>query len=225
MPTRQSDLRPGRAVRSQLVRHQHLGREALFLEQLAHQLHGRSLIAPPLHEQVENLGFIVNRAPQPELPPRNRHGHLIEMPPQRWPRASAAKFSGEQRPELRGGLPKTSNSYCHPGEAGGTLTVLANTSFRVISSVPLREPSRPRSFFDAAQRRRRRGDYVFVDADHAVFEPFRHPPDTPDVAGIELARDAKFRGVHHLDRLLLGLEPKEGRNRSEGFPRALRRCS
>ena len=83
--------------------------------------------------------------------------------------------------------------------------------------MPLREPSRPRSFFDAAQRRRRRRDYVFVDADHAVFEPFRHPPDTPDVAGIEVAREAKFRGVHDLDRLLLGLEPKEGRNRSEGF--------
>lgn len=69
----------------------------------------------------------------------------------------------------------------------------------------------------AAQRRRRRRDYVFVDADHAVFEPFRRPPDTPDVAGIEVASEASFRGVHHLDRLLLGLEPKEGRNRSEGF--------
>jgi hypothetical protein len=46
------------------------------------------------------MTFVVNRAPQPELPARNRHGHLVEMPPRRWPRASMAKFSGEQRPEL-----------------------------------------------------------------------------------------------------------------------------
>ena len=60
-----------RAVRAQLVGHQHIGREALFLEQLAHQFHGCSLVAPSLHEQVENLAFVVNRAPQPELPARN----------------------------------------------------------------------------------------------------------------------------------------------------------
>jgi hypothetical protein len=61
--------------------------------------HRRSFIAPSLHEQVENLAFVVNRAPKPELPARNRYGHLIEMPTRGWPRASTAKFSGEQRPE------------------------------------------------------------------------------------------------------------------------------
>jgi hypothetical protein len=54
-----------------------------------------------LHEQVENLTFVVNRAPEPELPARDRHGHLIEMPPRGWPRASTPKFSGEQGPELQ----------------------------------------------------------------------------------------------------------------------------
>jgi hypothetical protein len=34
-----------------------------------------------LHEQVENLAFVVDCAPKPERPPRDRHGHLIEMPP------------------------------------------------------------------------------------------------------------------------------------------------
>ena len=58
-------------------------------------------IAPPLHEQVENLAFVVNRAPQPELLARDRHGHLIEMPPRGWPRASTPKFSGEQRPNFK----------------------------------------------------------------------------------------------------------------------------
>src|ERR1700722_701544 len=101
MARRQSDLGPCRAVRPQLVSHQNIGCEAFFLEQLAHQFHRCSLGAPSLHEQVENLAFVVNRAPEPELPARDRHGHLIEMPPRGWPRASTAKLSGEQRPELQ----------------------------------------------------------------------------------------------------------------------------
>ena len=99
MARRQSDFGLCRAVRPQLVGHQHIGREALFLEQLAHQFHRCRFIAPPLHEQVENLAFVVDCALKPELPARN-HGHLIEMPPRGWPRASTPKFSGEQRPEL-----------------------------------------------------------------------------------------------------------------------------
>src|SRR5271166_6594905 len=101
MASRQSRLRLGRAVRAQFVGHQHIGREALFLEQLAHQFHGCSLVAPSLHQEIENLAFIVDRAPEPEPPARNRHGHLVEMPPRRWPWASVAKFAGEQRPEFQ----------------------------------------------------------------------------------------------------------------------------
>ena len=48
-----------------LVSHQSIGREALFLEQLANQFHGCSLVPPSLHEQVGDLTFVVNRAPQP----------------------------------------------------------------------------------------------------------------------------------------------------------------
>ena len=101
MARRQSDLGPCRAVRAKLVGHQNIGCEALFLEQLAHQLHGCSLVAPSLHKQVENLTFVVNRAPQPKLPARNHHGHLVEMPSRRWPRASTAKFLSEQWAELQ----------------------------------------------------------------------------------------------------------------------------
>ena len=66
---------------------------ALFLEQLANEFHGCSLVPPSLHEQVGDLTFVVNRAPQPELPARNYHGHLLEMPPGRWPRASTPDTS------------------------------------------------------------------------------------------------------------------------------------
>jgi hypothetical protein len=58
-----------------------------------------------LHEQVENLAFVVNCAPEPELLARNSYGHLIEMPTQCWPRASTAKFSGEQWAELQNPSP------------------------------------------------------------------------------------------------------------------------
>jgi hypothetical protein len=84
-----------------LSRHQNIRSEALFLKQLAHQFRSCSLITPSLHEQVENLAFVVNRAPQPELPAPNHDGHLIEMPTRRWPRASTAKLSGKQWPELQ----------------------------------------------------------------------------------------------------------------------------
>jgi hypothetical protein len=71
------------------------GAKPCFFKQFPQQFHPCSLAAPSLHKKVENLAFVVDRAPQPELPPRNRYGHLIEMPLRRCPRASAAKFSGE----------------------------------------------------------------------------------------------------------------------------------
>jgi hypothetical protein len=101
MASAQSHFRLCRPIRAQLVGHQHLRREALFLEQLADQCHRCSLFAPTLHKQIENLAFVVDRAPQPELPAANNHSHLVEMPPRGWPRASTAKFSGEHRPELQ----------------------------------------------------------------------------------------------------------------------------
>ena len=102
MASAQSHFRFCRRIRAQLVSDQHLRREALFLElQLAHQFHRCSLVAPTLHKQIENLAFVVDRAPQPELPAANNHGHLVEMPPGAWPRASTAKLPGEYRPELQ----------------------------------------------------------------------------------------------------------------------------
>src|SRR5271155_3521508 len=89
--SRQSHLGLCRAVRAQFVGHQHIGREALFLEQLTNQFHGCSLIAPWLHKQVENLAFVVDGPPEPELPPRHRYGHLVEMPA----RPLAADADGE----------------------------------------------------------------------------------------------------------------------------------
>jgi hypothetical protein len=99
MASRQSNFGLHRTLRAKLIGHQNIKREVLLLKQLAHEFHGRSLVAPPLHKKVENLAFVANRAPKPELPPRNRQRHLIEVPARGCPRASTLKFSSKQRPE------------------------------------------------------------------------------------------------------------------------------
>ena len=55
MASREPNFGLCRAVRAQLVGHQRIGREPLFLEQLAHQFHRCSFIAPSLHKEVEEL--------------------------------------------------------------------------------------------------------------------------------------------------------------------------
>ena len=65
MASRQSNFGLRRAVRAQFVRYQHLGCKALLLEQPAHQFHSCRLVAPSLHEEVENFAFVVDcAAPQ-----------------------------------------------------------------------------------------------------------------------------------------------------------------
>jgi hypothetical protein len=73
--SRQADFGLCRAVRA-LVGNQNIRREASFLEQLAHQFHGGSLVASSLHQQVKNLALVVNRAPQPELSARSHHDQV-----------------------------------------------------------------------------------------------------------------------------------------------------
>jgi hypothetical protein len=53
MVSRQSDFGLHRTLRAKLIGHQNIKREALFLKQLAHEFHGRSLVAPPLDKKVE----------------------------------------------------------------------------------------------------------------------------------------------------------------------------
>src|SRR6516162_10014197 len=68
VPSRQSHCGLCRAVRAKLIGDQNIRREALFLKQLAHEFHGCGLVASPLHKEVEKLAFVVDRAPEPELP-------------------------------------------------------------------------------------------------------------------------------------------------------------
>ena len=97
VPSRQSRCGLCRAVRAKLVGDQNIRRKTLFLKQLAYEFHGRSLVASPLHKEVENLAFVVNRAPQPELRPPI----TTAISSRCWPRTPAAKLTSERRPEFQ----------------------------------------------------------------------------------------------------------------------------
>jgi hypothetical protein len=68
MTSRQSQFGLRCGIRTQLVSHQQVGREAVLFEQLAHQFHGCSLVASRCTSQIENLAFVVDRSSKPESP-------------------------------------------------------------------------------------------------------------------------------------------------------------
>ena len=80
----------GRGIGSKFVRHDPAWCEALLLEQLPHQPSRCFGIAPSLDEEVQNLAFVVDGAPEPvALPPDDDH-HFIEVPMVAGPGAGAA---------------------------------------------------------------------------------------------------------------------------------------
>jgi class 3 adenylate cyclase len=101
MASRQAQFRLGRSVGAQLIGDQRRRRKALFPEQFAHEVRGRPCVAAPLHQQVENFSLVVDRSPEPESSAADQDSHLVEMPLRRRPMTPAAKFPGEQRPELQ----------------------------------------------------------------------------------------------------------------------------
>jgi hypothetical protein len=65
---------------AQLVGDQQFGREALLLEQLAHQPQRRPTIAPALNQHVEDLALVIDGAPQIHPLARDPYYHLVEVP-------------------------------------------------------------------------------------------------------------------------------------------------
>ena len=86
-----------RAVGTQLIGYQQLWREALFLEQLAHQPQRCALVAAALNQHVENLAVVVDGAPQIHSPAGDPHHHLVEMPSVARPRPALPQPTGDQR--------------------------------------------------------------------------------------------------------------------------------
>ena len=67
-------------ARAQLIGDQQLGREALLLEQLAHQPQRRPSVASALDQHVEDLALVIDGTPQIHSPAGDPHHHLIEVP-------------------------------------------------------------------------------------------------------------------------------------------------
>jgi hypothetical protein len=100
----------GGAVGAQLVGRHPGRREALFAEQLAHQLDGRRPVATTLDQDLEDLALVVDGRPQLHLLARDPDDHFAHQAGWRGGRASYFPVS-----VLRAALVKpTTNWACGP---------------------------------------------------------------------------------------------------------------
>src|SRR5499427_6641661 len=82
------DLPFGRAITLELVRDDHPWHVLQALEQLAKELLRRVLVAAALHQNVEDVVILVNRAPQVMALPVDRQKHFVQVPLVPWLGAS-----------------------------------------------------------------------------------------------------------------------------------------
>lgn len=69
-------------------------------KQLLQQFQGCSRVAPFLNDEIENLAFIINSAPQEHALAANLADHFVEVPTWRWRKLATAKVGGDLRTEL-----------------------------------------------------------------------------------------------------------------------------
>src|SRR4029077_19165330 len=74
-----SEMPEGSAVGAQLAGRHPRRREALFAEQLAHQLDGRRPISTTLDQDLEDLALVVDGTPQIHLLARDPDDHFVEI--------------------------------------------------------------------------------------------------------------------------------------------------
>jgi hypothetical protein len=93
------DLASCRAIGAKLVSDDALRQASLLLHQPDQETLGSLGVAPALDDLVENVAALIDRAPQPVLPPANRHDHFIQMPhiagPSRFPPQTASIIPAE----------------------------------------------------------------------------------------------------------------------------------
>ena len=70
----------GSAVGAQLVGRHPRRHEALFAQQLAHQLDGRRPVSTTLDQDLKDLAFVVDGTPQIHELASDPDGHFVEMP-------------------------------------------------------------------------------------------------------------------------------------------------
>ena len=101
MRTGQPETAERRGVRAQFVGDQQFRREAVLLEQLAHQPQRRPAVAPALHQQVEDLALVIDRPPEVHPLPGDPHYHLVQVPSVARPKAPLAQPSRDRGTEFQ----------------------------------------------------------------------------------------------------------------------------
>src|ERR1700719_4896182 len=94
------EMPEGSAVGAQLVGRHPRRREALFAEQLAHQLDGRRPVATTLDQDLEDLALVVDGTPQIHLLARDPDDHFVEMPAIARSRTAPSQSPSDRRSEF-----------------------------------------------------------------------------------------------------------------------------
>src|ERR1700731_3846135 len=95
-----SEMPEGSAVRAQLVGRHPRRREALFAEQLAHQLDRRRSVSTTLDQDLEDLALVVDGTPQIHLLARDPDNHFVEMPAIARSRTAPSQAPSDRRSEF-----------------------------------------------------------------------------------------------------------------------------
>ena len=95
-----SEMPEGSAVGAQLVGRHPGRREALFAEQLAHQLDGRRAVSTTLDQDLEDLALVVDGTPQIHMLAGDPDDHFVEMPAITRPRTAPPQSPSYRRSEF-----------------------------------------------------------------------------------------------------------------------------
>jgi len=78
MLDRAQDLSPCCGVRAELVGDDALGRDALLIQQTRQEANCGFAVAPGLQNFVENIAFLIDRAPEPMFLSSDANQHLLD---------------------------------------------------------------------------------------------------------------------------------------------------
>src|SRR5258708_4104629 len=90
----------GGAIRPQVVGDQSMGDEAVFLQQLAHELQRSMLVPFRLDQHIEDLALGVDGTPKIDHAAIDLEIDLIQMPARVGPRSAFTQVRSDQRPEM-----------------------------------------------------------------------------------------------------------------------------
>src|SRR5438874_5261426 len=95
-----SEMPEGSAVGAQLVGLHPGRREALFAEQLAHQLDRRRSVSTTLDQDLEDLALVVDGTPQVHVLARDPDDHFVEVPAIARSRTAPSQAPSDRRSEF-----------------------------------------------------------------------------------------------------------------------------